>query len=73
MCRYIDILRSDDVGLQGKPLALNSAFRSSMRDSYLDMVAACRQFRQMGCADLRQAKKAVVPPHFERGARGYGS
>lgn len=51
-------------------MALNSAFRSSMTDSYLD---ACRQFRQMGCADLRQAKKAVVPPHFERGARGYGS
>lgn len=71
MCKYIDILRSDDVGLQGKPMALNSAFRSSsMTDSYLD---ACRQFRQMGCADLRQAKKAVVPPHFERGARGYGS
>lgn len=37
MCRYIDILRSDDAGLQGKPLALNSAFRSSMRDSYLEI------------------------------------
>lgn len=68
MCKYIDILRSDDVGLQGKPMALNSGFRSSMTDSCLPSVQ-----RQMGCADLRQAKKAVVPPHFERGARGYGS
>lgn len=48
MCRYIDILRSDDVGVQGKPLALNSVFRSSMTDAYLAMVAACLQSEKMG-------------------------
>lgn len=58
--------------LQGKSLALNSAFRSdrdSIADLYLDMhmVAACRQTDKWEGSDLRRAKKAAVPPHFEGG------
>lgn len=58
--------------LQGKLLALNSAFRSgrSFRtDLFLDrhMVAACRQTDRWEGSDLRRAKKAMVPPHFEGG------
>lgn len=74
MCKYIDILRSDDVGLQGKPMALNSGFRSSMTDSCLPSVQTsdrwdvpiCVKLRRRWCLHtLREAREDVAANWYE--------